>query len=172
MNSSVQTNRPFVSPVVSGGPPREKVWFDHLEGIEERGRQRPRRRPNEASSAGLVQQGEMDEVSRPLTPPRRNRDIRDFVASVDLTGDDGAPQMPDVPARNKSRNDRSITVGQSPVDQDENAPSNYGALSGRGFVPASELAALEAHIGSGAKPMAPPPKRRKTGQGVLRQHGR
>jgi DNA mismatch repair protein MutL len=169
MNSSVQMNKPFVSPVVNGGPPREKVWFDHLEGIEERGRQHPRRRQNEASSTGLVQQGEMDEVSRPLTSPRRNRDIRDFVASVDLTGDDSAPQMPDVPARNKSRNNQSTTVAQSPVDQDENAPNNYGALSGRGFVPASELAALEAHIGSGAKQMAPPPKRRKTGQGVLRQ---
>jgi DNA mismatch repair protein MutL len=169
MNSSVQTNKPFVSPVVNGGPPREKVWFDHLEGIEERGRQRPRRRQNESSSAGLVQQGEMDEVSRPLTPPRRNRDIRDFVASVDLTGDDAAPQMPNVPARNRSRNDQSTAIGQSPMDQDENAPNNYGALSGRGFVPASELAALEAHIGSGAKPTAPPPKRRKTGQGVLRQ---
>jgi DNA mismatch repair protein MutL len=169
MNSGVQMNKPFVSPVVSGGPPREKVWFDHLEGIEERGRQRPRRRQNEASSAGLVQQGEMEELGRPLTPPRRNRDIRDFVASVDLTGDDAAPRMPDAPARNNPRNDRSIAVGQSPVDQDENAPNNYGALSGRGFVPASELVALEAHIGSGAKPMAPPPKRRKTGQGVLRQ---
>jgi hypothetical protein len=48
-------------------------------------------------------------------------------------------------------------------------PNNYGALSGRGFVPASELAALEAHLGSTSKQMAPPPKRRKTGQGVLRQ---
>jgi hypothetical protein len=169
MNGDVQMNKLFVSPVVSGGPPREKVWFDHLEGIEERGRQRPRRRQNEASSAGLVQQGEMDDLSRPLTPPRRNRDIREFVASVDLTGDDATPQMPDAPARNKSCNDQSRSVGRSPVDQDENAPNNYGALSGRGFLPASELAALEAHIGSGAKPMAPPPKRRKTGQGVLRQ---
>jgi DNA mismatch repair protein MutL len=169
MNGDVQMNKLFVSPVVSGGPPREKVWFDHLEGIEERGRQRPRRRQNEASSAGLVQQGEMDELSRPLTPPRRNRDIREFVASVDLTGDDATPQMPDAPARNKSCNDQSRSVDRSPVDQDENAPNNYGALSGRGFLPASELAALEAHIGSGAKPMAPPPKRRKTGQGVLRQ---
>lgn len=167
--SKTNVNRPFVSPLPDNGPVREKVWFDHLEGIEERGRQRPRRRQNEASSAGLVQQGEIDELSRPLTPPRRNRDIRDFVASVDLTGDRTSPRVPDSPTRNESRTGRSIQVGESPADQDENIPNNYGALSGRGFVPASELAALEAHISSAAKPMAPPPKRRKTGQGVLRQ---
>jgi DNA mismatch repair protein MutL len=162
-------NKPFVSPLPDDGPAREKVWFDHLEGIEERGRARPRRRQMEPSSAGLVQQGEMDESSRPLTPPRRNRDIREFVASVDVTGDDTSPAIPDVLARNAPHSRRSVQTGESPIDQDENIPNNYGALSGRGFVPASELAALEAHIGSAAKQMAPPPKRRKTGQGVLRQ---
>lgn len=162
-------NKPFVSPLPDGGSAREKVWFDHLEGIEERGRQRPRRRQNEASSAGLVQQGEMDDMVRPLTPPRRNRDIRDFVASVDLTGDQTSPAIPDVPTRNAPPSRRSIQAAEPPVNQDENTPNNYGALSGRGFVPASELAALEAHSGSASKQMAPPPKRRKTGQGVLRQ---
>ena len=168
-HNKAQVNRPFVSPLLDGGPAREKVWFDHLEGIEDRERPRPQRRQNEASSAGLVQQGELDELSRPLTPPRRNRDIREFVASVDLIGDQTSPAVPDVSASDQPRSRRSVQVGQSPVDQDENTPNNYGALSGRGFVPASELAALEAHIGSAVKPMAPPPKRRKTGQGVLRQ---
>jgi DNA mismatch repair protein MutL len=162
-------NKPFVSPLLDGGPTREKVWFDHLEGIEERSRQRPRRRPNEASSTGLVQQGEMDESTRPLTPPRRNRDIRDFVASVDLTGDETSPAMSGTLARDVPHSRRSLQPSESPIDQDENMPNNYGALSGRGFVPASELAALEAHLGSTSKQMAPPPKRRKTGQGVLRQ---
>jgi hypothetical protein len=165
-----QVNKPFVSPLSEGGSAKEKVWFDHLEGIEERGRARPRRRQVEPSSAGLVQQGEMDEPIRPLTPPRRNRDIREFVASVDLTGGVEIPSaIPDVPAHNRPRSRRSVQTGESPTDQDENIPNNYGALSGRGFVPASELAALEAHLGSASKQMAPPPKRRKTGQGVLRQ---
>ncbi|GAB7334025.1 hypothetical protein MBLNU13_g06118t1 [Cladosporium sp. NU13] len=167
--SKAQANKPFVSPPPDGGSAREKVWFDHLEGIEERGRPRPRRRQNESSSAGLVQQGVMDESNGALTPPRRNRDIREFVASVDLTGDEASPTMPDMSARDRPRSRRSVQAGESPADQNENTPNNYGALSGRGFVPASELAALEAHIGSAFKPMAPPPKRRKTGQGVLRQ---
>jgi DNA mismatch repair protein MutL len=161
-------NKPFVSPLLDSAPAREKVWFDHLEGIEERGRARPRRRQDEASSAGLVHQGEMDESNRPLTPSRRNRDIREFVASVDLTGDETSPAMPDVLAREAPHASRSLRTARSPVDQDENIPNNYGALSGRGFVPASELAVLEAHLGSAVKPMAPL-KRRKTGQGVLRQ---
>lgn len=127
------------------------------------------KRRYEASSSGLVQQGEMEELPRPLTPPRRNRDIRDFVGSLDLTGDNTSPRVSDVLARKQSRPVLSVTAGEPSMDQDENAPNNYGALSGRGFVPASELAALEAHIGSAAKQMAPPPKRRKTGQGVLRQ---
>jgi hypothetical protein len=108
-------------------------------------------------------------VSRPSTPPPRNRDIREFVASVDLTGDELDPTVPDISARNPPRSRRSVQNGESPVDQDENIPNNYGALSGRGFVAAGELAALEAHIGSASKQMAPPPKRCKTGQGVLRQ---
>jgi len=167
--NKTQVNQPFVSPLPDGGSAREKVWFDHLEGIEERGRPRPRRRQNEVSSAGLVQQGETDEPSRPLTPPRANRDIREFVASVDLTGDEASPATPDALARNVPQSRRSVQAGESPIDQDENTPNNYGALSGRGFIPASELAALEAHLGSASKQMAPPPKRRKTGQGVLRQ---
>lgn len=160
-------NKPFVSPLVEDASSREKVWFDHLEGIEDRDRRRLRRRPNEVPSPGLVQQGETEESPRSLTPPRRNRDIRDFVSSLDLTGDEGNPAGP------PHENTRSAQAFPSsePLhpDEDENMPNNYGALSGRGFVPASELAALEARVGSIGKPMAPPPKRRKTGQGVLRQ---
>ena len=167
--NKAQVNKPFVSPLPDGGSAKEKVWFDHLEGIEERGRPRPRRKQDDSSSAGLVQQGEADKSGEASTPPRRNRDIREFVASVDLTGDEAGPAMPDVLPRNAPQPRRSVQAGESPVNQDENTSNNYGALSGRGFVPASELAALEAHLGSTSKPMAPPPKRRKTGQGVLRQ---
>jgi len=157
-------NRPFVSPVVN--TPKEKVWFDHLEGIEERGRRRPRRRNNESTPTGLGQQGEVEDLPHPVTPPPRNRDIRDFVASVNLTG--GAANTSN-PSKSTSRRPGSII--DMIADQDENGSSNnYGAISGRGFMPASELAALEARVGSIAKPMAPPPpKRLKTGNRVLRQ---
>jgi DNA mismatch repair protein MutL len=156
-------NRPFVSPVVNSS--KEKVWFDHLEGIEERGRERPRRRNNDTAPSQLVRQGEMEDLPRPVTPPPRNRDIRDFVASVDLTGDTAVASN-----RRKSTNRRPASVVATTEDQDENTSNNYGAISGRGFMPASELAALEARVGSIAKPMAPPPpKRLKTGNRVLRQ---
>jgi DNA mismatch repair protein MutL len=155
-------NRPFVSPVVN--TPKEKVWFDHLEGIEERGRQRPSRRNNESTPVALVRQGEMEDLPRPMTPPPRNRDIRDFVASVDLTGDTVT-----VSNARKSTSRRPESAVATTEDQDENGPNNYGAISGRGFMPASELAALEARVGSITKPMAPPPKRLKTGNRVLRQ---
>ena len=155
-------NRPFVSPVVN--TPKEKVWFDHLEGIEELGRQRPRRRNNESTPTDLVRQGEMEDLPRPMTPPPRNRDIRDFVASVDLTGDTST-----VSTTRKSTYRRPESVVATTEDRDENGLNNYGAISGRGFMPASELAALEARVGSITKPMAPPPKRLKTGNRVLRQ---
>jgi hypothetical protein len=100
-----------------------------------------------------------------MTPPPRNRDIRDFVASVDLTGDTATASNP-----RKSTDRRPASVVATTEDEDENGTNNYGAISGRGFVPASELAALEARVGSITKPMAPPPpKRLKTGNRVLRQ---
>lgn len=161
-------NRPFISPVVDR-PQKEKVWFDHLEGIKERGRQGPRRRNNEASSQGLVQQGEMEAITKPLTPPRRNRDIRDFVASIDLTGEDQSSPNKGGSECQPRRPGRAEMIESIFKDQNENATNNYGALSGRGFVPASELAALEARVASMNKQMAPPPKRRKTGERPLRQ---
>ena len=161
-------NRPFVSPVVNA--PGEKVWFYHLEGIEERGRHRPKRRNIETTtSTGLVRQGEMDDLPRSMTPPPRNRDIRDFIASVDLTDD---PTTASSASKSTGRRPRTVVVetGGIQEDFDENVPNNYGALSGRGFMPASELAALEARVGSITKPMAPPPpKRLKSGNRVLRQ---
>lgn len=162
-----QVNRPFVSPVIDG-PEKEKVWFDHLEGVEDRERQRPRRRIDASSPTGLVSQGEMQHIEPSFPPPARNRDIREFVASVDLKDDTTSP----IVASNRRTNVSATPAGRTnegPDAQDENSPNNYGAISGRGFVPASELAALEARIGSIAKPTAPPPKRRKTGDRALRQ---
>lgn len=160
LDGRTNVNRPFVSPVVN--KPREKVWFDHLEGIEERSRQRPTRRNHDTATTELVRQGEMEDISRLVTPPPRNRDIRDFVESVNLSGD--AVTSPNV------RRLATTSVVATTEERDESGPNNYGAIIGRGFMPASELAALEARVGSMTKPMAPPPpKRLKTGNRVLRQ---
>lgn len=166
-NQRAQVNRPFVSPVVNG-PAKEKVWFDHLEGIEERGRQRPRRRNDAPNSDELVVQGDVEDVDRSLAPSSRNRDIREFVAPGDMTGDTTTSVL---------TGGHRATHTSSPVDhagdagdaQNENTPNSYGAISGRGFVPASELAALEARVGPISKPANPPPKRCKTGDRALRQ---
>ena len=47
---------------------------------------------------------------------------------------------------------------------DENANPALGVLSAQGFVPASELAARQAGLGTTVKDNARPPKRRKTGE--------
>ncbi|KAM0712345.1 hypothetical protein Q7P37_011440 [Cladosporium fusiforme] len=167
-NQRAQINRPFVSPIVNG-PPKEEVWFDHLEGIEERGPQRPRRRNDASDSTGLMHRHDMGDSQRPLTPPSRNRDIREFVASVDQMGETASPDLASNELAELTSTPVNRTSGRPGAPQDENAPNNYGAISGRGCVPASELAALEARIGSIAKPVAHPPKRLKSGDRALRQ---
>ncbi|KAK5124142.1 hypothetical protein LTR85_001845 [Meristemomyces frigidus] len=161
-------NRPFVSPVVDQSP-RERVWFDHL---EEEGRPRKQKRASyqPRASEGLVRQGELGDLvddPRPPTPPRRNRDIRDFVGSVDPTGAESAASF--IEGRHYGQARRSCSVGaesQQPFGAgDENASPTKAVLSSRGFIPASELAAMEARFGPLNKGPAPtPPKRRKTGE--------
>ncbi|TKA28195.1 hypothetical protein B0A50_04167 [Salinomyces thailandicus] len=162
-----QVNKPFVSPLTDG-PPREKVWFDHL---GEAGRSRPKRneRYRAPNSNGLVHQGELGdsvENPRPLTPPTRNRDIRDFVGSVDLTGDETAAALVERRKYGNTHQAQSCDAEQPqpPGDNDENARSAKGVLTARGFIPASELAAMEARLGPLEKePTEPRTKRRKTG---------
>ena len=164
-----QINRPFVSPLADRSP-REKVWFDHL---EDEGRLRPKqKRPYQPrDSEGLVRQGELGDLvddPRPLTPPRRNRDIRDFVGSVDLTGADSASSF--IESRNYGQGNRGRSVGEeTPLGSGvahENASPSKGVLGARGFIPASELAAMEARFGPLNKnTVQAPPKRRKTGEG-------
>ncbi|KAJ8611825.1 hypothetical protein MRB53_037738 [Persea americana] len=63
--------------------PREKVWFDHLENIEQRGSPVKRRRLHALEdSSQLVKQGELGDLgndSEPSALVPHNRDIRDFV---------------------------------------------------------------------------------------------
>ncbi|WPH02666.1 Hypothetical protein R9X50_00553200 [Acrodontium crateriforme] len=77
-------NKPYVNPTRSQSD-REKVWFDHLEkrNSSSTKTQYPRRHHD---SSSLVTQGDPDDIAQPMpiTPPRRNRDIRDFIGSADL----------------------------------------------------------------------------------------
>lgn len=74
-------NKPFVLPMINQ-PPREKVWFDHLLSIDRPCAQNGGRRTQQHDSSGLVisrELGDLAEDQRPLTPPKGNRDIREFV---------------------------------------------------------------------------------------------
>lgn len=164
-----QINKPFVHPLKDQAQ-RERVWFDHLPPSHA-GLRPNKRRPQDSS--GLVTQGELGDLFEdpsPLTPPRRNRDMRDFVTSVDLTGDDSIASM--IESRNYPKQKRmsSTRDDSRPVEDEENVAPQRGILSGRGLVPATELAALEAHVGPFKANTARPSKRRKTSESrALRQ---
>lgn len=171
-----QVNPPFVSPLIDQ-PQREKVWFDHLEGLDQ-GRPRPakKRHFQPHDSNGLVVQGELGdllEAPRPLTPPRRNRDMRDFVTPMNPVVDDSAASL--VESRNFVHPDRARLVeaagARMTATDNENSAPAQGVLGARGFMPASELAAVEAHFVGAVRKYSPrPPKRRKTGEArVLRE---
>ncbi|GAB1736535.1 hypothetical protein NU219Hw_g7682t1 [Hortaea werneckii] len=158
-------NRPFVSPVI--GPPREKVWFDHL---EETGRQNPKQRqrvmPHESS--GLVRQGEADDSfdeGRRSTSPMRNRDIRTWIGSVQNESASSVVERRNYDGRDNIHSS-SVEVPESSQDNDENRSPSKGVLNTRGFVPASKLTATGEH--SGVFELDPPRqqnKRRKTREG-------
>jgi DNA mismatch repair protein MutL len=135
--------------------------------VSKRAGRKPLRPPRD--TAGLVVQGELGDLQdlpRPLTPPMRNRDMRDFVTSLDLTADESAASL--VESRNcpQMRRARSVdnVVGRDTQNNEENLHPSAIMLGGRGFIPASELAALEAHIrpidNNGPRTV----KRRKTGE--------
>ncbi|KAK3666251.1 hypothetical protein LTR22_002915 [Elasticomyces elasticus] len=164
-------NRPFISPVIDG-PPKEKVWFDHLDE-EGSSRKKQKRQHQPRNDDGyLVRQGELGDLidePRPLIPPRRNRDIRDFADSVDLTGADSASSF--IERRNYGQATRARSVGvPESVEDNENTSPPKALLGARGFIPASELAAMEARVGSLDKEVVLPPQRRKTsGRRALRE---
>lgn len=156
-----KVNKPFKPPLKSQEP-REKVWFDHLEGIERHRGQR--RKPPSRSRSGLVVQGEGDdESSRPLSPPHHNRDIREFV------GPRGGESIAEMIERRNFHNQNRFSEDQDGQenrrdDDQSQHPAQSRMLGGRDFVPASNLAALEAYASSPEKPNRQPPKRRKTSE--------
>lgn len=176
-------NKPFVQPP-KDQVPRERVWFDHLEGVERRPRPRPTPRNNDN---GMVVQGDLGdfiEDARPLTPPRRNRDIRDFVGApatgsnsmalgarrnhgIDdfvggpATGSNSTP----LEARLHSRDlDRNLGSGQEIQVVDGHEVQPRLGLAPRGFVRATEVLDLTAENGLPEKPATGITKRRKTSE--------
>ncbi|KAK0367094.1 hypothetical protein LTR91_008623 [Friedmanniomyces endolithicus] len=160
-------NRPFVSPLVDG-PPKEKVWFDHLDRSSSRKDSKWQHRQRE-DDGSLVRQGELGDLMddpRPLTPPRRNRDIRNYVALVDPTAVDSASSF--VERRNYAH-ERPASRSHS-IEGIESAGQATGFISARGFMPASELMATEDAFSSPEKTTARPAKRRATRErNVLRE---
>ncbi|KAI7490345.1 hypothetical protein KC351_g700 [Hortaea werneckii] len=158
-------NRSFVSPVI--GPPREKVWFDHLEDTgRQKPKQRERFRPHESS--GLVRQGEADESfdeARQSTSPLRNRDIRTWIGSVQ---NESASSV--VERRNygglQETNTSSIEIPESTQDNNENRSPGKGMPNTHGFVPASKLTATRERSDVLEMDTSPQQnKRRKTHEG-------
>ncbi|TKA83759.1 hypothetical protein B0A55_00061 [Friedmanniomyces simplex] len=158
-------NRQFVSPLVDWAP-KERVWFDHLEDSTSRKKQK-RQHEGREDDGYLVRQGELGDLiddPRQLTPPRRNRDIRDFVGSVDLTAADSASSF--IERRNYAQVRPTRPASQSrSIEGVENTSPSKAVPTALGFMPVSELVALEAHFGSPDKATARPPKRRKTSEG-------
>nr|OQO25173.1 hypothetical protein B0A51_06107 [Rachicladosporium sp. CCFEE 5018] len=169
-------NRPFVAPTAVG-PPKERVWFEHLDDIENTRPRRSRRPHGTQHQHKLVAQGELGDLiddPQPLSRAAQNRDIRDFVDTVTLTeGHDAATvRGHDNRALQMSRRSNGVTEPSegltAAMGQSENASQAYGALSGRGFMPASELATLEALGFAKINGQQPTAKRRKTAERALR----
>lgn len=139
-------NRPFVSPVI--GPPREKVWFDHL---EETGRQIPKERerfkPHESS--GLVRQGEAEnsfDEGRRSSSPMRNRDIRTWIGSLQNESASSIVERRNYGGPHNAQSS-AIETPEPIQDDDENRSPTKDVPNDRGFVPASKLTATGEHVG-------------------------
>ncbi|SMR54501.1 unnamed protein product [Zymoseptoria tritici ST99CH_3D1] len=151
-----RVNKPFVPPM-RAEPEREKVWFDNVEPAPRRnGAGRARKSQGHHNTDNLVTQGEpgdLIEDGRALTPPRANRDIRDFVGrdpSIDLGNF--------IEGRNFARDGPPIRPTASETHDEE---SPLPPPIRRDFIPASELAIPDSEPDLPSKPDQRPPKRRK-----------
>ncbi|CAK4030767.1 PMS1 1 [Lecanosticta acicola] len=153
-----RVNKPF-KPPIKDQPDKEKVWFDHLEQVD-KPRGAPKKQYNQ-SSDGLVSQGDVD-AARSLSPPQRNRDIREFVGSNDHNCTSAM-----IESRNHdNRSSRNQVAEQENnlEDMDERKLRPRRVLGGRDFIPASDLAVLEEYGRSPEKQRTRAPKRRKTSE--------
>lgn len=151
-------------------PEREKVWFDHLETFEKRFTSRRKNKPT--STTGLVTQDELGELlhdPRPLTPPRRNRDMRDFVTSIEHQSHDPHwttlqsthSAIPTAPFETRPRS-------AQPSDQRNESQTPFEDI--RGIISASGLVTLEALMQNHNNHLHQPLKRRRTGDDHALRH--
>jgi DNA mismatch repair protein MutL len=162
-------NNPFVSPIVDR-PEHENVWFDHLEGIENR----RKRQPQPSGGNGLVTQGELGDLvddPRPITPPRRNRDMRDFLQFANLTGDDSnAPFLESGyhTAHGRARVSLKRQIPESELEVGHEVSDGNRVLS-LGFMRASDLNELDTENALPASETHRPTKRRRTSESRVLQ---
>lgn len=161
-----QSNRPF-KPPMRDRPAQDNVWFDHLEHV---GQRRPPKRTFQArDNEGLVMQGELGDLADdpcPLTPPRRNRDMRDFLTAKDHSVQRSIGDL--IEARQYSQRRRTSSAGAAEdllndIDA-ENCQTPSDVFTNSGFLPASELAAVDRGFGPLKPTAAQPLKRRKTSE--------
>lgn len=157
----------FIPPTMQQPQREERVWFDHLEDEQHQRPRANRRRPyHVCNKDGLITQGELGDLvegPRPLTPPRRNRDMRDFVTLVEPGTDENAASL--IQSRNDPMQDD--LCGRTDTDElktagegnEENVAPPTGLLSDQGFVPASKLLQLKSHLP--AKYQGSPPKTKR-----------
>ena len=161
-------NKPF-KPPARDQPEREKVWFDHLENLDQPRRPPKGRRGNfPTNGTGLVTQGELGDLlddPRPLTPPRRNRDMRDFVTPVERTDHSVAAL---IERRNYPAPRRAGSLGQGRLVVLEDGCERIDPVAG--FVRASDFAAIAAkENGLDMSPKRPFKRRRTTDSRPLRE---
>lgn len=137
-------NKPFKQPL-RDHPEGEKVWFDHLEDIERPHPSRGKKRTSAYSNtAGLVFQGELGDFiddPRSLTPPMRNRDMRDFVTPMDRQRADESVAAP-IEHRNHAATSRARPVDRSRPNEQlgdrENTPNVPSFIRASEMTPTGE----------------------------------
>lgn len=153
-----RVNRPFIPPTKENQ--REKVWFDQPGAM---GKSRPRRaRQGNTDALGLVTQGEDDLEAnfRPLTPPRRNRDIRDFVGR-----DPRSLVSSEMEGQNCEQTSHRLDIPQDEAQSIMRrgiAGPDGGSGVPRGFILARELIGHGEPTQQVEKQSCRPPKRKKT----------
>lgn len=178
-----RVNKPFVPPS-NDNTPREQVWFDTPANV---GNSKTRR-ARQGQTNSLVAQGELgafEEEMRPLTPPTRNRDIRDFTVSGAghsvssmiekrnfgrahqqpvSTSDEVSRIMPEEGIRpvEAVRPNRGFMRASELVASDAETLLDEALRQSRGFMPVSEVVALDAENRAVEKQPPRISKRRKT----------
>ncbi|KAF2716753.1 hypothetical protein K431DRAFT_256917 [Polychaeton citri CBS 116435] len=142
-----QLNKPFVPPTrmrSHGSHPQPASEWDSSSSKSPKRRQQRQR--HQQLDTRHVHQGHNEPYTSTPTALTRNRDMRDFMvphrsADTDPTVDGGS---------------RMNTTGG--MDRDENVSPSIGILGGLGFVPASEITALQAHMASKDRRTNPQPQ--------------